>query len=176
MSEDKVFEKIQDIVAKQLGIEAKAIKTDSNFTTDLNADSLDVVELVMSFEEEFDVPIEDEDAGGLTTVQDAIDYIKKLQDLLINTNSALNELLCSIPNIPNEIVKKGKNEIESFNFSVTGSTDIVVPGAPAPVSFAAGLGSTDRTYSRTTSNIDLSSKQHNNISKTKHEGTNYIII
>ena len=44
---------------------------------------------------------------------------------------------------------KGKNEIESFNFSVTGSTDIVVPGAPAPVSFAAGLGSTDRTYSRT---------------------------
>lgn len=79
MSEDKVFEKIQDIVAKQLGIEAEAIKTDSNFTTDLNADSLDVVELVMSFEEEFDVPIEDEDAGGLTTVQDAIDYIKKLQ-------------------------------------------------------------------------------------------------
>ena len=50
MSEDKVFEKIQDIVAKQLGIEAEAIKTDSNFTTDLNADSLDVVELVMSFE------------------------------------------------------------------------------------------------------------------------------
>ena len=80
MSEDKVFEKIQNIVAKQLGIEAKAIKTDSNFTTDLNADSLDVVELVMSFEEEFDVPIQDEDAGGLTTVQDAIDYIKKLQE------------------------------------------------------------------------------------------------
>ena len=80
MSEDKVFEKIQDIVAKQLGIKAEAIKTDSNFTTDLNADSLDVVELVMSFEEEFDVPIEDEDAGELSTVQDAIDYIKKLQE------------------------------------------------------------------------------------------------
>ncbi|MDA0794776.1 MAG: acyl carrier protein [Bacteroidetes bacterium] len=80
MSDDKIFEKIQDIVAKQLGIEAEVIQTDSSFTTDLNADSLDVVELVMSFEEEFDVPIEDEQAGELNTVQDAIDFIKKLQN------------------------------------------------------------------------------------------------
>ena len=52
----------------------------SNFTTDLQADSLDVVELVMTFEEEFDVLIQDEDAGDMSTVQDAIDYIVKLQE------------------------------------------------------------------------------------------------
>lgn len=79
MSEDKVFEKIQEIVAKQLAIDTSKILPTSSFTSDLDADSLDVVELVMSFEEEFDIPIEDEDAGELTTVQDAIDYIIKLQ-------------------------------------------------------------------------------------------------
>lgn len=80
MSEEKVFEKLQDIVAKQLAIEPEKIKKTSNFTTDLQADSLDVVELVMTFEEEFDVLIQDEDAGDMSTVQDAIDYIVKLQE------------------------------------------------------------------------------------------------
>jgi len=79
MSEEKVFEKLQEIVAKQLAIEPGKIEKTSNFTSDLEADSLDVVELVMTFEEEFDVLIQDEDAGDMSTVQDAIDYIVKMQ-------------------------------------------------------------------------------------------------
>ena len=81
MSEAKkvIFEKLQDIIAKQLSIEPKDIKATSSFTSDLDADSLDVVELVMTFEEEFDVPIEDEVAGEMSTVQDAIDYIAGAQ-------------------------------------------------------------------------------------------------
>jgi len=77
MSEQEVFKKLQDIVAKQLSIEPETIKKGSNFTADLDADSLDVVELVMTFEEEFDIPIADEVAGEMSTVQDAIDYIVK---------------------------------------------------------------------------------------------------
>jgi len=82
MSEAKnaIFEKLQDIIAKQLSIDPEDIKTSSSFTSDLDADSLDVVELVMTFEEEFDVPIEDEVAGEMSTVQDAIDYIAKVQE------------------------------------------------------------------------------------------------
>ena len=82
MSEAKnaIFEKLQDIIAKQLSIDPEDIKTSSSFTSDLDADSLDVVELVMTFEEEFDVPIEDEVAGEMSTVQDAIDYIAKAQE------------------------------------------------------------------------------------------------
>lgn len=81
MSEAKkvIFEKLQDIIAKQLSIDPVEIKTTSIFTSDLDADSLDVVELVMTFEEEFDVPIEDEVAGEMSTVQDAIDYIAEVQ-------------------------------------------------------------------------------------------------
>lgn len=82
MSEAKkvIFEKLQDIIAKQLSFDREKIKTTSSFTSDLDADSLDVVELVMTFEEEFDVPIEDEVAGEMSTVQDAIDYIAKAQE------------------------------------------------------------------------------------------------
>ena len=81
MSEAKkvIFEKLQDIIAKQLSIDPVKIKTTSIFTSDLNADSLDVVELVMTFEEEFDIPIADEVAGEMSTVQDAIDYIAEVQ-------------------------------------------------------------------------------------------------
>ena len=77
MSEEEIFTKLKDIVSKQLSIDAAKITTDSNFTSDLEADSLDVVELVMTFEEEFDILIEDENAGELTTVQDAVDFISK---------------------------------------------------------------------------------------------------
>lgn len=75
--EQEVFEKIQTIVSKQLGIEPDAIELTSSFAADLDADSLDIVELVMTFEEEFDISIEDEDAGELVTVQDARDFILK---------------------------------------------------------------------------------------------------
>lgn len=67
--------KLQNIVGIQLGIDPQFVKPESNFTKELGADSLDVVELVMAFEEAFDIDINDEAAGQIVTVQDALDYI-----------------------------------------------------------------------------------------------------
>jgi acyl carrier protein len=69
------FEKIKDIVADQLGAEKKEITMETSFE-ELNADSLDVVELIMALEEEFDIEISDEDAEKLTTVGAAVEYVK----------------------------------------------------------------------------------------------------
>ena len=74
---DETLSKIQQIVADQLGIEAEKVVPESNFTKELGADSLDVVELVMAFEEEFGIEIDDEVAGEMATVADALDYIEK---------------------------------------------------------------------------------------------------
>tara|TARA_B100000780_G_scaffold258950_1_gene209636 strand:- start:408 stop:662 length:255 start_codon:yes stop_codon:yes gene_type:complete len=74
-SEKEVFAQIKEITVTTLGIEAEKILMDSKFIDDLGADSLDVVELVMTFEEEFDVAIADEKAGQIITVGDAIKYI-----------------------------------------------------------------------------------------------------
>lgn len=71
-----VFEKIKGIVADQLGISEEEITIDTSFE-DLNADSLDIVELIMSLEEEFGIEIPDEDAEKLTTVKAAVEYIKE---------------------------------------------------------------------------------------------------
>ena len=68
-------EKVKDLVIKQLGVDAGKVNNDSSFIDDLGADSLDTVELVMAFEEEFDMEISDEDAEKLTTVKQAVDYI-----------------------------------------------------------------------------------------------------
>ena len=70
-----IFERLQNIVSNQLGIEKEKIVPEADFTKELGADSLDVVELVMSFEEEFDIEIADNEAGEMSTVQDALDYI-----------------------------------------------------------------------------------------------------
>jgi len=70
-----VLERLQTIVSNQLAIDKAEVLPAANFTAELGADSLDVVELVMSFEEEFEIEIADEDAGGIATVQDALDYI-----------------------------------------------------------------------------------------------------
>ena len=70
-----VLERLQTIVSNQLAIDKEEVVPEANFTAQLGADSLDVVELVMSFEEEFEIEIADEDAGGIATVQDALDYI-----------------------------------------------------------------------------------------------------
>jgi len=75
MSEDNLT-KLQNIVGLQLGIEPNNVKPEANFTKELGADSLDVVELVMAFEEAFEVDINDEAAGEIVTVQDALDYIE----------------------------------------------------------------------------------------------------
>jgi len=68
--------KVQEIVSEQLGIETSKVTPEASFTEELGADSLDVVELVMAFEEEFKIEIDDDSAGKIKTVQDAIDYIE----------------------------------------------------------------------------------------------------
>ena len=69
------FEKVKGIVADQLGVEAEEIKEDSTFVDDLGADSLDIVELIMRFEDEFGVEIPDEKAEKIKTVSDIVKYI-----------------------------------------------------------------------------------------------------
>jgi len=73
--EQKIFDTVKEIVVKQLLVDEKKVTRDANFTKDLKADSLDVVELIMVFEEQFDLTIEDDVAGKMVTVQDVIDYI-----------------------------------------------------------------------------------------------------
>ena len=73
------FEKIKEIVAQQLDIEADLVVPEANFLVDLKADSLDVVELVMKFETEFDIDIDDSVASDITIVQDALDYIEEFR-------------------------------------------------------------------------------------------------
>jgi acyl carrier protein len=68
--------KLQGIVREQLGVEESKIVPSASFTAELGADSLDVVELVMAFEEEFDIEIDDDSAGKIQTVQDAVDFIE----------------------------------------------------------------------------------------------------
>lgn len=69
------FDKVRDIVVDQLGVEADEINIDSTFIDDLGADSLDIVELIMAFEEEFGIEIPDEAAEKIKTVQDVVTYI-----------------------------------------------------------------------------------------------------
>lgn len=70
-------ERIINIVSEQLGVDKSEVTPEASFMDDLGADSLDQVELVMAFEEEFDVEIPDEDAEKMQVVQDAIDYLGK---------------------------------------------------------------------------------------------------
>ena len=72
---DKTFEKVRDIVVEQLGVEADEVSIDSTFIDDLGADSLDIVELIMAFEEEFNIEIPDEAAEKIKSVQDVVSYI-----------------------------------------------------------------------------------------------------
>lgn len=71
-----IFEKVQEKVAEQLGVDADEVSMESSFIDDLGADSLDIVELLMALEEEFDIEIPDEEAEKLSTVGDVVDYIK----------------------------------------------------------------------------------------------------
>ena len=76
VNEAEIEAKVIDIVAEQMGVEKGEITRDTSFTNDLNADSLDTVELVMEFEDEFDTTIPDEQAEKINTVGSAIEYIK----------------------------------------------------------------------------------------------------
>ena len=75
MSKEEIFNKVRDIVVEQLGVEADEVNIDSTFIDDLGADSLDIVELIMAFEEEFGIEIPDEAAEKIKTVQDVVTYI-----------------------------------------------------------------------------------------------------
>jgi acyl carrier protein len=69
------FERVQAIVAERLGVDEDKVTMDAEFIGDLNADSLDLVEVIMAMEQEFDVEIKDEDAENIRTVADAMQYI-----------------------------------------------------------------------------------------------------
>ena len=71
-----VFEKIRSIIVEQLGVDESTITLDTAFIDDLGADCLDIVELIMGFESEFDMEIPDEDAETISTVGDAVKYVK----------------------------------------------------------------------------------------------------
>jgi acyl carrier protein len=71
-----VAEKVKQIIVEQLGVDESQVDPNASFVDDLGADSLDIVELVMAFEEAFDIDIPDEDAEKITTVKQAIDYIE----------------------------------------------------------------------------------------------------
>ncbi len=72
-----VEDKVKQIIVEQLGVDEGEVTPNASFVDDLGADSLDTVELVMAFEEAFDIEIPDEDAEKIRTVKDAIDYIEK---------------------------------------------------------------------------------------------------
>jgi acyl carrier protein len=76
MRMESIEQRVKKIVAEQLGVNEADIKTESSFVDDLGADSLDTVELVMALEDEFETEIPDEEAEKITTVQQAIDYVK----------------------------------------------------------------------------------------------------
>ena len=76
MSSEEVFEKVKETIIEQLGVADTAVTTEASFIDDLGADSLDIVELIMALEEEFDMEIPDADAEKIVTVGDVVEYIK----------------------------------------------------------------------------------------------------
>ena len=77
MNTEEVFEKVKAIIIDQLGVADTAVTMDASFIDDLGADSLDIVELVMALEEEFDIEIPDSDAEKVVSVGDVVEYIKE---------------------------------------------------------------------------------------------------
>jgi len=75
-----VFEKVKKIITEQLGIDEKDVKMESAFIEDLGADSLDIVELIMAMESEFDMEIDDDEVEDISTVEDVVNYIKENSD------------------------------------------------------------------------------------------------
>ena len=77
MNTEEVFEKVKRIIVEQLGVAETSVEMEASFIDDLGADSLDIVELVMALEEEFDMEIPDSDAEKVVTVGDVVEYIKE---------------------------------------------------------------------------------------------------
>ncbi len=76
MSSEEILEKVKKIIVEQLGVAETSVTMEASFIDDLGADSLDIVELIMALEEEFDMEIPDSDAEKVVTVGDVVDYIK----------------------------------------------------------------------------------------------------
>ena len=76
MNSEEIFDKVKEIIIEQLGVAESTITTEASFIDDLGADSLDIVELIMALEEEFDLEIPDSDAEKVVTIGDVVDYIK----------------------------------------------------------------------------------------------------
>ena len=76
MSSEEVFDKVKEIIVEQLGVAETAITPDASFIDDLGADSLDIFQIIMGIEEEFDIEIANEDAEHIVTVSDAVEEIK----------------------------------------------------------------------------------------------------
>ena len=79
MSDNSIEEKVRSLIVDQLGVESDKVTADAKFIEDLGADSLDTVELVMAFEENFDIEVPDEEAEKLQSVADVVAYIEKVQ-------------------------------------------------------------------------------------------------
>ena len=76
MSSEEVFDKVKEIIVEQLGVAENAVTEEASFIDDLGADSLDIVELIMALEEEFDIEIPDSDAEKVVTIGDVVEYIR----------------------------------------------------------------------------------------------------
>jgi len=76
LTSEDIFEKVKNIIVEQLGVAESAVTTEASFVDDLGADSLDIVELIMALEEEFELEIPDADAEKVVTVGDVVDYLK----------------------------------------------------------------------------------------------------
>lgn len=74
---EQVFDKVKEIIVDQLGVEEDQVTLEASFIEDLGADSLDIVELIMALEEEFGLEIPDDEAEKISTVSDAVDYIRE---------------------------------------------------------------------------------------------------
>ncbi|MCV0403440.1 MAG: acyl carrier protein [Chloroflexi bacterium] len=79
MTDGTTYERLKKIIVEQLGVDEEEVQPQASFVEDLNADSLDLVELIMSLEEEFGMEISDEDAEKIQKVQDAVDFIEEHQ-------------------------------------------------------------------------------------------------
>ena len=77
MNSEEIFDRVKEIIIEQLGVSETAVSTEASFIDDLGADSLDIVELIMALEEEFDLEIPDSDAEKVVPVGDVVEYIKE---------------------------------------------------------------------------------------------------
>ena len=77
MNTDEIFDKVKGIIVEQLGVSEENVNSEASFIDDLGADSLDIVELIMALEEEFDLEIPDAEAEKIVTVNDVVEYIKE---------------------------------------------------------------------------------------------------